>query len=712
MKSLNLRRVLSLGRLKHGGVYGTRFNPMVVSVAVVVGVSADTIALGQPGMVNSFQKISETQGGFGGNLDNADLFGHGVTNIGDVDGDGITDLAVGVFGDDDGGFNTGAVWILFLNTDGTVKAEQKISDTQGGLSGDLSTNGIFGVSLDGIGDLDGDGVPDLAVGNYGDDDGGLDRGAIWILFLNTDGTVNAEQKISDTQGGFNGTLSNSDLFGSGVADVGDLDSDGVTDLAVGAWMDNDGGSNRGAIWILFLNTDGTVKSEQKISDTQGGFGGTLDNGDQFGTSVANIGDLDGDGVTDLAVGAFADDDGGTDRGAVWVLFMKSDGTVNAEQKISDTVGGFAGALDDVDWFGRGVAGPGDLDSDGTLDLTVAVRLDDDGGVNRGALWVLFMNSNGTVRAEQKISDTEGGFEGTLDDGDSFGSAVAGIGDLNGDGGTDLVVGAIGDDDGNDVAGAVWILFLEPGVITADLDIKSGSCPNSFNRSSHGVLPVALVGTDTFDPTEVDLSTVLLSRADGVGGSVAPNEGPPGPHSEFEDVASPFDGQPCDCHELEGDGFTDLSMKFKTDDVVADLQLNDLPAGDLVELILSGDLLDGTPFSGRDCIRLVPPGTPPGLLAVGSNLSGNWLDVSPLDLQLDGGGFANFERTFPQTTVVTLTAPQMHHGWRFVGWRVGLEGSFHGGGLQPGQSIEMTIRDDVHRIEAIYRPALLHDLHEH
>jgi hypothetical protein len=81
--------------------------------------------------------------------------------------------------------------------------------------------------------------------------------------------------------------------------------------------------------VLFLNTDGTVKSQQKISDTEGGFTGTLDDNDRFGWSAASLGDLDGDGVTDLAVGAMLDDDGGTDcgsppacdRGALWVLFL-------------------------------------------------------------------------------------------------------------------------------------------------------------------------------------------------------------------------------------------------------------------------------------------------------------------------------------------------------------------------------------------------------
>ena len=72
-------------------------------------------------------------------------------------------------------------------------------------------------------------------------------------------------------------------------------------------------------------------------------------------------------------------------------------------------------------------------------------------------------------------------------------------------------------------------------VTGFLDIKPGSCPNPFNRHGNGVLPVALVGTVEFDVAQVDLSTLRLSRADGVGGSVAPNDGPPGPRSMIKDA---------------------------------------------------------------------------------------------------------------------------------------------------------------------------------
>ncbi len=136
------------------------------------------------------------------------------------------------------------------------------------------------------------------------------------------GTVLSHQKISDTEGDFTGMLDNSDRFGFSSASLGDLDGDGVGDLAVGAHGDDDGGgSSSGAVWVLFLNADGTVKSHQKISNTQGGFLGTLHDGDNFGFDVAALGDLNSDGVGDLAVGALADDDGGPDRGAVWILFL-------------------------------------------------------------------------------------------------------------------------------------------------------------------------------------------------------------------------------------------------------------------------------------------------------------------------------------------------------------------------------------------------------
>ena len=340
-------------------------------------------------------KISMTTGGFVADLDTRDQFGRALESIGDFDRDGVLDIAAGACRDDDGGVNRGAVYLLFLNRDGSVKNQAKISDFQGNFLGVLEDLDEFGRSIANLGDLDGNGVIDLAVGAIGDDDGGADqKGAVWILFMNADGTVLRDQKISMTQGGFRGALGGGDLFGFALATLGDVDGDGVTDLAVGTPKDDDGGVRKGAVWILFLESDGTVKGHRKISDVGGNYG--LQPGDEFGSSIAGLGDLDGDGIRDMAVGAPLDDGAHHDQGAVWINFLNADGSVKSKQKINDVSGGFQGVLSDDDWFGMAMGPMRDLDGDGRMELAVGARFDDDGGVNTGSVWILFLNAVANV----------------------------------------------------------------------------------------------------------------------------------------------------------------------------------------------------------------------------------------------------------------------------------------------------------------------------
>lgn len=359
------------------------------------GGSIYTCFMNSNGTVNASQQITTGVGGMVGTLDAGDDFGYTVAAIGDLDNDGVMDIAVGAEEDSDNGSSIGAVWIIFLNSNGTVKAEQKINETNGGFSGNLNVNDRFSYGLAGIGDLNNDGNEDIAVGALMDDDGGNGRGAVWILFLNSNGTVASHQKISDTQGTFTAALQDADNFGSAIAGLGDLNNDGNEDIAVGAYLDDDGSSDAGAVYILFLNSNGTVDSHQKISDTQGGFTGIIGGSEYFGNEgIANMGDINGDGVTDLAVGQNWDGDGGAGKGSVWTLFLNTNGTVSGFQKISETTGGFVTTLDNFDLFGTGIANIGDLDNDGKTDMAVGAPFDDDGGDARGAVYIL--NLDGTA----------------------------------------------------------------------------------------------------------------------------------------------------------------------------------------------------------------------------------------------------------------------------------------------------------------------------
>jgi len=150
------------------------------------------------------------------------------------------------------------------------------------------------------------------------------------------------------------------------------------------------------------------------------------------------------------------------------------------------------------------------------------------------------------------------------------------------------------------AAVLFILVLGIGKAVAQVvpvDIKPGSCPNPINVNSHGVLPVAILGTDTFDVNDVDIATLSLAGLSPL-------------RSAFEDVATPFEpftGKVdafIDCNELGADGILDLTLKFITDEVVG--ALSSLDNGALV-LTLTGLLMNGTSIIGEDVILVLDKG---------------------------------------------------------------------------------------------------------
>lgn len=241
------------------------------------------------------------EGDVTGSLNN-DMLGFNITNAGDLNNDGWNDIAIGA-----PYFNTnqGAVYVFYGGDwDMTTLNQGNANRTISGSSGDY-----FGWSVSTAGDVDGDGNDELLIGAPGSDDGGTDSGAAYIYDL--DSGVSYKTKYIGGEAG--------DAFGTSMCALGDIDEDGWDDFAVGAPKNNtrDGQSaDQGAVHIFHGNDSLLTVNYAEDANMTLNWGSS---GDWFGQSIANAGDVDGDGNVDLYVGApMTDVDGTSDAGAVYL----------------------------------------------------------------------------------------------------------------------------------------------------------------------------------------------------------------------------------------------------------------------------------------------------------------------------------------------------------------------------------------------------------
>ncbi len=326
-----------------------------------------------------------------------DRFGAAVVGLGDLDGDGRADFALGAPLSARNGPGSGQAWVI-SGRSGSVLHE---------LVGP-TTSEQFGASLAGLGDVDGDGVPDFAVGSPRH---GGSRGRVSV-FSGASGTL-----LWSATGGNGGAR-----FGAALANVGDVDGDGAADLAVGAPFANGAGTAAGRVELrsgasgaLLLTFDGAPF-------------------DLLGTALAAAGDADGDGVPDLWIGAPLGDVGHFNAGSAW-LRSGRDGAA-----LLGVHGAEIGAQ-----LGQWISRIGDLDGDGRPDVLVSSVGADSGGIDAG-------------RVEVR-SGADGGLLWRRDGrrpGAGMGP-VAGIGDLDGDGRPEFLVGDPERGDGGARAGRVLLV---------------------------------------------------------------------------------------------------------------------------------------------------------------------------------------------------------------------------------------------------------------
>jgi len=461
----------------------------LATLAGVALAAAPLAAQHLPGHVLDHRFIGESLGGFTGTLADGDSFGHAVCVVGDVNGDGVDDIAVSAPNVEApaGVGATGRVWILFMDANGEVIVNKPIDAEQGAFPFTLDAGDYFGSSIAPAGDLNGDGVPDLWVGARGDDDGAAyfsykGPGALYAVMLTPDGKVDKALKHSmlsglalDLEGG----------FGSAVADVGDLDGNGFGDLVVGAPFTDSPGNSRGAYWVLHMKGGGKIDSATLVSPANEPRFAALSDYAYFGSSVAGLGDIDGNGTPDYAVGAPNDEVLAPGDGSVWFVRTQGTSDIKSVTRFAADTAGFQGnGPETLNYFGRSLANLGDLDLDGRID--VAVGASNGGDSMEGTVWVLRCggSSANIITGVARLDGDEGFVPFALASYDFFGFGLAPAGDLNGDGTPDMLAGLPGHDGGGTNAGALALLALR-GPTFVDLGGEVG-----------GVTPPALGATGT------------------------------------------------------------------------------------------------------------------------------------------------------------------------------------------------------------------------
>jgi len=362
--------------------------------------------------------------------------GYSVAGAGDVNGDGFADVIVGAPLYDNGQNLEGAAFVYF----GGAGAFNATADAQ------LESNqdsAIFGTSVAGAGDVNGDGFADVIVGANRYDNGQLDEGAAFVYF----GGAGAFNATADAQLESNQVNA---AFGVSVAGAGDVNGDGFADVIVGANVYDSGQINEGAAFVYFggpgaFNLSANAQLELNQANAF------------FGYSVAGAGDVNGDGFADVIVGARFYDNGQFNEGAALVYFGGA-GAFNAtadaqlESNQANAEAGFS------------VAGAGDVNGDGFADVIVGAIRYENGESEEGAAFVYFGGAGAfNVTADALLESNQVLAQA--------GISVAGAGDVNGDGFADVIVGAWLFDNPLNNEGAAFVYFGSAGAFNATADAQ-------------------------------------------------------------------------------------------------------------------------------------------------------------------------------------------------------------------------------------------------
>lgn len=483
-----------------GDVNGDGFDDIIVSASYAdPGGKTDSgeiyVLYGKASVASGFLRINQLKASDGFTLNgfNQPPVGYNYYQsfyAGDVNGDGRADIIIGDrWADPYLKTNAGAAYVVLSVPTGTLNGElRSINGPKGFTLMGYYPSQALGSAVANAGDFNGDGFDDVIVGaNKASPLGRPEAGETYIIFGKEGASF--DSLTSSEFDGSNGFrivgVKAYDESGFSVSSAGDINDDGFDDLLVGVINDDFNANEAGSVYILFgaaSFSSGEYQIDKMNKVRLNGETG----GDRCGFSVSAGGDINGDGIDDIIVSAlYARPSGRTNAGKSYVVFGRKT-FPNDVMELSGLDGSNGITLNGVDvgdGSGYAVSGAGDFNGDGFDDIIIGAPWGDvDGVFDSGEAYVVFGKAFFTSRTVE-LAGLDGStgivLHGTAAVSNLFGASVAGIGDINGDGFDDIIVGAYLNDRGLGDSGAAFVFFGKASFTSNTLTVTALDGSNGF-----------------------------------------------------------------------------------------------------------------------------------------------------------------------------------------------------------------------------------------
>jgi hypothetical protein len=452
--------------------------------------------------------------------------GISVATAGDVNGDGFSDVIVGAHQYDNGQTNEGRAFVYH----GSAGEPELFASWTAESNQDIAR---YGSSVATAGDVNGDGFSDVIVGADDYDDGQTDEGQAFVYVGSTTGlgttpawTAQGNQDIAQ--------------FGSDVASAGDVNGDGFSDVIVGARLYTNGQDSEGRAYVYHGSTTGLAPLPAWTAESGNAFA-------QFGAAVASAGDVNGDGFSDVIVGAADYTNGQVLEGRAFVYLGSPEGLASSPAWTAES--DQAGAS-----FGGSVGSAGDVNGDGFSDVIIGASRYDHDQTNQGRAYVYLGSPAGLAASPAWTveSDQEAAY---------FGLSVGTAGDVNGDGFSDVIVGAMLYDDGQSDEGQAFVyLGSSAGLATSaawtagsdqDLGFFGRSVETAGDANGDGFSDV-IIGAYSYDNGQAEEGRSYLYFGSPAGLATSPSW-----TAEGNQDGAFFGFSGGTAGDVNGDGFSDV-----------------------------------------------------------------------------------------------------------------------------------------------------------